>query len=201
MRGGRVSPRAPTAPPHAFQVPGEVFLPVPAGLLAARAAGALLPKSPQGESRIGTRGSSPSGFRASGIWERWGRSGARGFILLSAPARRTSPASCSASRSTWHTSPARTSSSESLPRARGCAGLGFFCPKSFSRGWGSKGGKAAGLKLSFWLWDGGQGAFMVVKLPVWAASSPRCFDVFGTGIWGETASFGLVLAAAMGWQM
>lgn len=36
----------------AFQVPGEVFLPVPAGLLAARPARALLPKSPQGKSQV-----------------------------------------------------------------------------------------------------------------------------------------------------
>lgn len=35
-----------------FQVPGEVFLPVPAGVLAARPARALLPESPQGESQV-----------------------------------------------------------------------------------------------------------------------------------------------------
>lgn len=34
---------------------------------------------------------------------------------------------------------------------------------------------------------------MVVKLPVWAASSPRCCDVFGTGIWGRWTALGWCL--------
>lgn len=36
-----------------FQVPGEVFLLVPAGVLAACPAGTLFPKGPQGESQAG----------------------------------------------------------------------------------------------------------------------------------------------------
>lgn len=34
---------------------------------------------------------------------------------------------------------------------------------------------------------------MVVKLPVWAASSPHCFDVFRTGIWGRRPAVGWCL--------
>lgn len=47
-----------------FQVPGEVFLPVPAGVLAARPARALLPKSSQGESqgKVFGRGKSGRGW-------------------------------------------------------------------------------------------------------------------------------------------
>lgn len=33
----------------------------------------------------------------------------------------------------------------------------------------------------------------VVKLPVWAASSPCCFDVFGTGILGKCPALGWCL--------
>lgn len=65
-----------------FQVPGEVFLPVPAGVLAACPAGALLPKSSQGESQAGApvypggaRGGLPTGFRESELWERVGEEG------------------------------------------------------------------------------------------------------------------------------
>lgn len=108
----------------AFQVPGEVFLPVSAGVLAARPAGALLPKSSQGESQAGAPSSTlgmlevvcPLALGKASFGRGRVKRGKR-LMRLSAPARRRSPASCGASRSTWCTSPARTSSSESAASA------------------------------------------------------------------------------------
>lgn len=101
-------PKARSTAHPCLQLPGEVLLPVPVGLLAARVARALLPKSSQGELSL-SKGSRLLGALGSG-----GRKGQdEGINTAFCPARRTSHASCSALRSTWCTSPARTSSSES----------------------------------------------------------------------------------------
>lgn len=72
------APKARSAAHPCLQLPGEVLLPVSAGLLAARVARALLPKSSQGES-------CPRAPGSLGLWDlRGGEDRVRGLSLLSA---------------------------------------------------------------------------------------------------------------------
>lgn len=71
-------PKGRSAAHVCLQLPGEVLLPVPVGLLAARIARALLPKSSQGES-------CPRAPDSLGLWDLGGgKDRMRGLTLLSA---------------------------------------------------------------------------------------------------------------------